>query len=272
MLALTPVAALMFRFNNPDALLVLLLTRAPPTRWCARSSRRGRCAGSSPAGVFVGLAFLTKMLQAFLVLPGFACVYLLAAPVDLRRRLGRPAGRRRGDGRGRRLVGRRSSSCGRRRRGPTSAARRTTSFLELTFGYNGFGRLTGDETGSVVPGGGGGGGGSMWGETGIDRLFNASIGGQIAWLLPAALILLVAPARAHRRAGAHRPTRAAVARSGAAGCVDHRRVIFSFRAGIIHAYYTVALAPAIGALVGIGAVELWPRRHQHLGAGGRWLR
>ena len=29
---------------------------------------------------------------------------------------------------------------------------------------------------------------------------------------------------------------------------------------IIHPYYTVALAPAIGALIGIGAVELWQRR------------
>jgi len=32
---------------------------------------------------------------------------------------------------------------------------------------------------------------------------------------------------------------------------------FSFMQGIFHAYYTVALAPAIGALVGIGAAVLW---------------
>ena len=42
--------------------------------------------------------------------------------------------------------------------------------------------------------------------------------------------------------------------------------VFSLGQGIIHPYYTVALAPAIGALVGIGAATLlaragttWPR-------------
>ena len=63
----------------------------------------------------------------------------------------------------------------------------TTRILELTLGYNGFGRLTGDETGSV---GGGGAGGGSWGATGILRMFGSEIGSQVAWLLPAALILL----------------------------------------------------------------------------------
>ena len=72
--ALTPVAVLMFRFNNPDALLVLLLvgsayamTRAiesASTRWLVL------------AGSLIGFGFLTKMLQAFLVVPVFAVVYL----------------------------------------------------------------------------------------------------------------------------------------------------------------------------------------------------
>ena len=85
-LALTPVAALMFRFDNPDALLVLLLVASVwatlravdgprTTRWMAL------------AGVFVGLAFLTKQLQAFLVLPGLAAAYLWAAKVSWPRRI-----------------------------------------------------------------------------------------------------------------------------------------------------------------------------------------
>jgi hypothetical protein len=37
--------------------------------------------------------------------------------------------------------------------------------------------------------------------------------------------------------------------------------VFSLGQGIIHPYYTVALAPAIGAVVGIGASTLWERRH-----------
>jgi 4-amino-4-deoxy-L-arabinose transferase-like glycosyltransferase len=39
-------------------------------------------------------------------------------------------------------------------------------------------------------------------------------------------------------------------------------VLFSFMNGIVHPYYTVALAPAVGALVGIGAVLAWRERHQ----------
>ena len=62
------------------------------------------------------------------------------------------------------------------------------SVIELILGYNGFGRLTGNETGSVVPGGNPGAG--MWGATGWDRLFTTEYGGQVAWLIPAALVLL----------------------------------------------------------------------------------
>ena len=80
----TPVAALMFRFNNPDALLVLLLVgrRLLPDP--------GPRAGGHPVaggpGALLGFAFLAKMLQAFIVVPAFALVYLLAAPTSLRRR------------------------------------------------------------------------------------------------------------------------------------------------------------------------------------------
>ena len=85
-LALTPVATLMFRFNNPDALLVLLLVCAA---WAmGRATERGSLRWIVLAGGFVGLAFLAKMMQAFLVLPGFVAMYAVAAPIDLRRRIG----------------------------------------------------------------------------------------------------------------------------------------------------------------------------------------
>jgi hypothetical protein len=129
------------------------------------------------------------------------------------------------------------------------------SLLNLIFGYNGFGRLTGNETGSV---GGSGAAGSMWGPTGLDRLFNASFGGQVSWLLPAALILLVAGlAFTLRRARIDR-TRAAFLLWG--GSLAVTALVFSLAAGIIHPYYTVALAPSIGALVGMGSVLLWRER------------
>ena len=66
-LALTPVAVLMFRFNNPDALLALLMVCALYA--VQRALEAGRTRWLVWAGVFVGLAFLTKTLQAFLILP-----------------------------------------------------------------------------------------------------------------------------------------------------------------------------------------------------------
>ena len=90
LLALTPVAALMFRFDNPDALLVCMMTLAV---WAAL---RAVDASSAPGagglrwylltGVFLGVGFLTKTLQVFLVIPAIALVWLVAArPAFLRR-------------------------------------------------------------------------------------------------------------------------------------------------------------------------------------------
>ena len=84
-LAITPVATLMFRFNNPDALLVLLMTVAAYAM--VRAIESGRTRWIALAGALLGFGFLTKMLQAFLVLPAFALVYLVpgrpAGPADL---------------------------------------------------------------------------------------------------------------------------------------------------------------------------------------------
>ena len=102
--ALTPVAALMFRFNNPDALLVLLLVAAA---YCmVRALERAGTRWILAAGALIGFAFLAKMMQAFLVLPAFALVYLVAAPTTLRRRLGQLLAGGVADRAQRRLVGR----------------------------------------------------------------------------------------------------------------------------------------------------------------------
>ncbi|MFK0128898.1 glycosyltransferase family 39 protein [Streptomyces rubiginosohelvolus] len=252
--ALTPVAALMFRFNNPDALLALLMT---VTVWCVlRALERGRTTWLLWAGAAVGLAFLTKTLQAFLILPPLAVLYAVCAPVPVRKRIGQlalsaltmvvaggwwvaivelmPASSR-----------------------PYVGGSQNNSFLELTFGYNGLGRINGEETGSVGGGGGRGGGGG-WGETGIGRMFNSEVGGQIAWLLPAALILLVAGLWLTRKAGRTDSARAAFLAWG--GALVMTAAVFSFMAGIFHQYYTVALAPYIAALVAMGVTVLWEER------------
>ncbi|MBT2458952.1 glycosyltransferase family 39 protein [Streptomyces sp. ISL-86] len=259
--ALTPVAALMFRFNNPDALLTLLLT---VTVYCVLRALDGaRTKWLLWAGVAVGFAFLTKTLQAFVILPPLALLYAVCAPTGLRRRLGQlllaglamvvaggwwvavvelwPASSR-----------------------PYIGGSQNNSFLELTLGYNGLGRINGNETGSVGGGGrAGGGGGMSWGETGIDRLFSANIGGQISWLLPAALVLLVAGLVITWRARRATDSLESMARAAFlawGGSLLITALVFSYMQGIFHEYYTVALAPFVAALVGMGVVVLWEER------------
>ncbi|MFD0316023.1 ArnT family glycosyltransferase [Streptomyces flavalbus] len=252
--ALTPVAALMFRFNNPDAALALLMAVAVYAT--QRALEEARTRWLVWAGVAIGLAFLVKTLQAFLILPVLALVYVVCAPTGLRRRVGQVL-----------LAGLAMVVAG----GwwvavvelwPASArpyigGSQNNSFLELTFGYNGLGRINGEETGSVGGGGGGQGGGN-WGETGWDRMFGSSIGGQISWLIPAALILLVAALVVTRRAGRTDATRALFLLWG--GSLLITMVVFSYMQGIFHEYYTVALAPYIAPLVGTGAALLWRER------------
>ncbi len=101
--AITPVAALMFRFNNPDALLVLLLVAGA---YCLiRALEKADTRWVVAAGTMIGFAFLAKMLQAFLVLPAFAAVYMYAAPHRTGAADQTNARWRRRRGRQRRLVG-----------------------------------------------------------------------------------------------------------------------------------------------------------------------
>jgi 4-amino-4-deoxy-L-arabinose transferase-like glycosyltransferase len=144
---------------------------------------------------------------------------------------------------------------------PYVGGSQTNSFLELTFGYNGLGRITGDETGSV---GGGGAAGRNWGATGLGRMFSSEIGGQISWLIPAALVLLAVGLYLRGRAARTDARRAAYLAWGAWLVVT--LLTFSLMAGIFHAYYTVALAPAIAALVGMGAAEAWEHRGRAVGS------
>jgi 4-amino-4-deoxy-L-arabinose transferase-like glycosyltransferase len=251
-LALSPVAALMFRFNNPDALLVLLLTGAAYAM--VRALEQGRTRWLVLAGTLVGFGFLTKMLQALLVVPAFALVYLFAGPPKLGRRIlqlvAMGAALLVSAGWWVAIVELIPASAR-----PYIGGSQDNSVLNLIFGYNGFGRITGNETGSV---GGGTQGSGRWGPTGWTRLFNTEYGGQISWLLPAALILLAAGLVLTIRAKRTDRTRSALLMWG--GWLFVSGAVFSLSEGIIHPYYSVALAPAIGAIVGIGATVLWRRR------------
>jgi 4-amino-4-deoxy-L-arabinose transferase-like glycosyltransferase len=250
--AFTPVAALMFRFNNPDALLVMVLVAAAYA--VTRAVEDGRRRWILAAGALVGLGFLAKELQAFLVLPAFGATYLVAAPPRLMRRVADVV-----------LLGLTTLVAGGwwvavvqlwpASSRPYIGGSQNNSFWNVLFGYNGFGRLTGNESGSV---GGGGGPTNRWGPTGITRMFNAQFGGQISWLLPAALLLLVFVLVITATRGRTDRTRAAMMLWG--GWLVVTGLAFSLGQGIIHEYYSVALAPAIGAIVGVGGITLWSHR------------
>ncbi|HVB92346.1 MAG TPA: glycosyltransferase family 39 protein [Acidimicrobiales bacterium] len=255
--ALTPVAAMMFRYNNPDALLALLLTAGMYAT--VRALERARTSWLVLAGALIGFGFLTKMMQAFLIVPVLAVVYLLAAPAGWWRRVYQVV-----------LMGLSvlvaagwwvaavalTPAADR----PYVGGSQDNSIVNLIFGYNGFGRLTGNETGSV---GGRSAAGSMWGPTGLTRLFNAEFGGMMSWLLPGALLmgaaLLVVTIRAKRTDR----ERAALLLWG--GCLVSIGLTISLAQGIIHPYYAVGLAPPLAGLVGIGTMSLWRRRGTWVG-------
>jgi 4-amino-4-deoxy-L-arabinose transferase-like glycosyltransferase len=252
--ALTPAAALMFRYNNPDALLTLLLTAGAYAM--LRAVESGRTRWLVLAAALVGTGFLAKMLQAFVIVPVFVLVYLIAGKPRILQRIKQLAIA------GMTLVVASGwwvavvelwPSADR----PYVGGSQNNSILNLIFGYNGFGRLTGNETGSV---GGLGAIGSRWGLTGWNRLFLQEFGGQISWLIPAAVLMLVACFWLTRLAPRHDVMRASLVLWG--GWLLVTGAVFSFAQGIIHPYYSIALAPPIGALVGIGASMLWKHRSQ----------
>ena len=254
-MALTPVAVLIFRYNNPDALLTLLFVSAA---WATfRAIATGRLRWIVLTAVLVGFAFNTKYLQGFLVVPAFAITWLIAAPFSLRRRIAGlvvaamalvissgwwvlaveliPATAR-----------------------PFIGGSTDNSAIQLLLGYDGLARIFGGSGGG--PGGGGGGGGFS-GATGILRLFNAEFGGGISWLLPFALIAFVSGLILRARAPRIDRARAGYLMWGLWLAVNG--LVFSFMSGIIHSYYAVVLAPAIAALVGAGVVELWGLRERY---------
>ncbi|MFE0149306.1 glycosyltransferase family 39 protein [Nonomuraea sp. NPDC059007] len=246
-MTLTPITVAINRDNNPDTLLVLLLTVA--AWFCLEALRTGRPRWLLLCAVFVGLGFNTKMLQAYLVLPAFALAYLFCARATVVRRLGHllaagavlvvssgwwmaivdlwPTGSR-----------------------PYVGGSTDNSVRDLVIGYNGLGRIFGQ-------GGGRAGGPSFGGESGAGRLFNDVMAGQISWLLPFCAIALLLATVAGVRAR----------RSGQAwawgpwlvwgGWLAVHVVVFSFSSGTFHPYYSTAMAPAVAALSGMGGVLMW---------------
>ena len=316
-LALVPVATLVFRFNDPDAFIALTATLAAYA--ITRAIESGRTRWVALAGALFGLGFLGKMLAGFLALPALALAYLICGPPQLFKRFWQL------------LVGGAAllltagwwvgivllTPAADR---PFVGSTTDNNILNLTFGYNGLSRLTGNrgagfggagrgggrgfgagagagagtggagaaggtgagtgvgagtgagaDTGTGaghglgafagrggLPGGGGG-GGALGGGTGITRLFTPEWGGQISWLIPAAVIAFAAMLWVSRRSARTDRTRAAAIMFG--GWLLVAGLVLSFMSGTTHSYYAVALAPPIGALIGIGSHGLWRIRH-----------
>ena len=244
--ALTPVAVLIFRFNNPDAFLTLLLLLAAWAVWSATET--GSTWKIAAAGVAVGFGFLTKMLEAFMVLPAFALVYLLCGPPRLGRRLLQM------------LVAAATlavsagwwvaivelwPTAGRPYVGGTT----TNSLLDLIFSRSGGYFGTAAQTANLS------------GSPGWLRIFNNILGGQISWFIPLALVGLAAGLWVTHRAPRTDKKRTGYLLWGLWTLV--MIAVFSSAPGTFHSYYTVVLAPGIAALAGAGSVELWRLGRSH---------
>ncbi|HVC35484.1 MAG TPA: glycosyltransferase family 39 protein [Chloroflexota bacterium] len=296
-LAVSPISVVTNRNNTIDSTLALVLLLGA---WAVlRAVETGRLRWLLLSAAIVGIGFNVKMLEAYLVVPSFVLVYLLAAPHGWWKRIGHlslagvllvaislswvaavdltPAAQR-----------------------PWVGSTQNNSELSLALGYNGidrligmFGRrsptaslaslparLFGETTGGAATGGGNanptfverpGGvpnglgnavrpsafaGGGMFGTgaPGPLRLFAQSMGGQIAWLLPAAILGIIAVAWQRRwRLRGDRQQQSLVLWGS---WLLTMGVFFSI-AGFIHQYYLTELAPAIAALFGIGIVTTW---------------
>jgi 4-amino-4-deoxy-L-arabinose transferase-like glycosyltransferase len=264
-LAATPVAALMFRYNNPDAAMALLMTIAA---YClVRALPRASMMWLIWAGTALGFAFLAKMLEGLLVLPAVALVYLIAAPTTVRGRLLHisaaaaalavssgwyvlltilwPASSR-----------------------PYLAGSTDNTFLNLVLGYNGVDRMrisrhgltahSNTEHGERISSA------SSSMKPGLTRLFHGELGFEISWLLPAALLSLVLIVVSRGRVPRTDGVRAAALLFG----------LWLLTAGLVLSYlnhmlpyYTLSIAPGIAGLIGLGTRELWRCRDKAMG---RW--
>jgi 4-amino-4-deoxy-L-arabinose transferase-like glycosyltransferase len=237
-LALTPISVATSRHNNLESLLVLAVLLAA---WAfILAAETGRLRWLVVGGLVMGLGFNIKMLEAFLVLPAFYLLYLVAAPVGWRRRMIHlglatvvivaaslpwavavdltPAEQR-----------------------PYVGSSSFNTVTDLIVGWDGVERLVGSD--------------KDVGDPGPLRLLNGQLAGQIGWLLPLAIVGL-AVASWQRR-----PSLRLLNRQQQAlvlwGTWFMTLVVFFSVAGDWDPYYLAMLAPAVAALVGAGVVALW---------------
>jgi 4-amino-4-deoxy-L-arabinose transferase-like glycosyltransferase len=255
-LALTPISVAVDRSNNTESCLVLVLLLAA---WAlCRAVETGRLLPLLLAAALVGIGFNVKMLVAFGVVPAFALVYLIGAPIPVWRRLGRlvaagivlaPVA----------LSWSLAYELTPPEDRPFVDSSPSNSMLELVVGHNFVQRFVRRAGARTVPATAAAQpadqipalqAGRDYVPAGPLRLGAPPLSAQIFWLFPLAVIGGIA---AWWRSDG-------LARLQVATWtlwVLAYWVVFSAAAGLFHSYYLVVMAPGLCALAGIGAVALW---------------
>lgn len=251
--AVTPVATVMFRYNNPDALLTLLMIGVAYT--AVESIRRSSPRWLILAGGLSGAALLTKQLQVALILPAVAAAYLMFATAPLLKRVlhlacallaavitggwwfvlvqATPASSR-----------------------PFVGGSRLNSAVELTLGYNGLDRLTGeDATRTMSPSA------ASLAEKldpGFQRFLQPQFSGQFGWFLPLAIAgLCIAIWHVTRRSGSTKYRAMLVLCEAWFACAA---TVLAYMSGIVHPYYALTAVPPLSCLAAIGLVHMYRLR------------
>ncbi|HZM74490.1 MAG TPA: glycosyltransferase family 39 protein [Candidatus Limnocylindrales bacterium] len=249
--ALTPVVAALARAQVSDTILVLLLVLAADA-W-QRAVTTARTGPLLWCGVWVGLAFQTKMVQAWGVLPAFALVYLLAAPTNWRRRLGQLG-----------LAGLVTATVSLwwivlvaltpEAARPYIDGSRDHSVWSMVFGYNLFDRYGTDER-PVEP---------VWWY-----LLGDGTAPQVGWLYPIALAGLVFGVWWRGKAPRTDPVRAGFLMWGL-WLLVHAVALSTGR--VAHVFYVIAIAPPVAALSAGGLATLWAAYRTRASEGPSWPR
>ncbi|UYY80645.1 glycosyltransferase family 39 protein [Arthrobacter sp. YA7-1] len=250
--AVTPVATVMFRYNNPDALLTLLMIGAAYAT--LEAIDRGKLRWLLVAGALIGAGFLTKQLQVALILPAIALAYGVFARLPVYRKL-----LHLGAGllaavvaSGWWLIIAQKADPAQR---PFIGGSRSNSLWELTLGYNGLDRLTGEDASHTLSGPSA----DLYQKLGpgFTRFLQPQFSAQFAWFLPLAIAGVgITIWFAIRRHGTLQQ------RAFLAFCAAWficSATVLAMMTGIVHPYYAISTVPALSCLAAFTATHLMRR-------------
>lgn len=243
-MAAIPVSTVIFRYNNPDALLTLLMIAI--AFLTLESIDRGQLRWLLLAGALTGAAFLTKQLQVLLLLPAIALAYMVFARTSALKRLLHLCGALAAAAvaGGWWLLAIQLTNPSSR---PFIGGSRNNSVIELTLGYNGLDRLTGEDATRTMAGGATGAADKL--DAGFQRFLQPQFSGQAGWFLPLAVAgLCLGIWLLWRRQG--QPAARAFLLVCCVWFVCATSVL-AFMSGIVHPYYVLTAVPPICCLAAV---------------------